>query len=255
MDLGLKGKVAIVSGASSGMGRAIAGELAKEGARVALAARGAERLTAVRREIQAAGGAAVETVADMTTVDGVKGAHDACIRAFGPPDIAIANVRPLNRFGFDESSDDDFRVIYEQLVLSVVHLVREVAPAMKQRKWGRIVIIGSVCGKEPHRFYNLILSNTGRAAALGLNRSLSNELAAFGITVNTVLPGVIDTGVLQQVETSGGKRVEDVPRIPLGRTGKPEEIAAMCSFLCSERAGYVTGQAIAVDGGYTRGLY
>ena len=241
--------MALVSGASAGMGRAIARELAAEGAKVALAARGLERLEAVSKEIAFAGGEAIAIATDMVEREGV--AH----AAFGPIDTALANVGPLNRFGLNGSSDEDFRTYYEQLVISMVHLARELAPSMRERRWGGFLNIGSVCAKELHRFFNLILSNTGRAAALGLNRTLSNEFAADGFTVNTILPGVIDTGTLQHVDSVGGNRVEDLPRIPAGRSGTVEEVAGLSSFLCSKRASYITGQVIAVDGGYTRGLF
>jgi 3-oxoacyl-[acyl-carrier protein] reductase len=129
---------------------------------------------------------------------------------------------------------------------------------MREKQWGRIVNIGSVCMKEPHRFYPLISSNTGRAAVLGLNRTLANEFAPHGVTVNTIAPGQIDTGRLGSVDSAaasrGVSRVEPTPSIMLGRQGTPEEIAGICAFLCSARASYITGQTIAVDGGWTRGL-
>jgi 3-oxoacyl-[acyl-carrier protein] reductase len=260
MDLDLTGKVALVSGASAGMGFAIASELAAEGAQVMLVARREAPLAAAAARIREAGGTVAGVSADMTTRDGVAKAVSAARDAFGTPAIAITNVRPINRYGLDDASDDEFRQAFDEMVMSQVYLARELAPAMKESGWGRFVNLASVCAKEPHRWHNIILSNTGRPAVLGLNKTLSNEFAGYGITVNTILPGLIDTGTVQQVYALAEARgvppqIEPQPRIPVGRAGLADEVAAMCVFLCSTRAGYITGQAIAVDGGWIRGLF
>jgi 3-oxoacyl-[acyl-carrier protein] reductase len=259
MDLGLAGRVALVSGGSAGMGRAIAKELAGEGVSVMLAARRAEPLRAVAGEIAGAGGRAAWVSADMAREEEVKRAVAETRATFGDPDIVIWNVRSVVRYGFDNASTDDFRESNEQVILSMAHLARETIPAMKDRKWGRFVNLGSVCAKEPHRFFSIVLSNTYRVAALGLARTLSNELAPFGITVNTIAPGSIDTGLNQAIHAggleAGQQHREPEPRIQMERAGTPEEISAMAVFLCSARASYITGQVIAVDGGWTRGLF
>lgn len=259
MDLGLQGRVALVSGGSAGMGRAIALELAGEGVSVMLAARREAPLRAVAAEIAQAGGRAAWISADMAAEADVKHAVAATRAVFGDPDIVIMNVRSVVRYGFDNASGEDFRDSNEQVVLSMVHLARETIPAMKAKKWGRFVNLGSVCAKEPHRFFSIVLSNTYRVAAVGLARTLSNELAPFGITVNTIAPGSIDTGLNQAIHAGGIDAGLDYrepePRIQMERAGTPEEISAMAVFLCSTRASYITGQVIAVDGGWTRGLF
>jgi 3-oxoacyl-[acyl-carrier protein] reductase len=257
MDFGLADKIALVAGASAGIGHAIASELANEGAKVMLVARDADRLNAAAARISVPDAVAWVT-ADMATVDGVGCAMDAIRARFGDPDIAVANVMPTNSFSFDTTKDADFYRVYDELVMSVVHLARAVLPAMVARKWGRFVKIGSICMKEPHRFYNLYLSNMGRAAVVGLNRTLANEYAPHGITVNTIAPGQIDTGRLgrqhEGAKLAGVALVEPPPRILMEREGTPEEVAATCAFLCSRQAAYITGQTIAVDGGWSRSL-
>lgn len=260
MDLGLKGKVALVSGASAGMGLATARELAAEGARVVLVARREAPLEAAVTSIRQVGGEAIWVSADMTLPADVTRSIDAARAAFGMPDIAISNVIPIHRYGLDDASDEDFRLAFDQIVMSQVYLARQLIPSMREKGWGRLINISTVAVKEPHRWLNLILSTTGRVGAMGMNKVLANENAEFGITVNSLLPGLIDTGVAEAVASGTSERaapelIEPMPRIPLGRPGTPEEVAGMCVFLASERASYITGQAIAVDGGWLKGLY
>lgn len=259
MDFGLKGKVALVSGGSKGMGRAAAEELGREGARVMVVARAQDAIDDTVAAIRAAGGTAEGLSADMTDPAAITDAVAQCKARLGQePDIAIANVYGTARLNFDTARPEDFREGYELLVLSAVHLAKATVPAMKARGWGRIVTIGSFCVKKPHWQIPLLVDNVTRAAAAALSKSLSNELGTHGITVNTIAPGFIATDMavawMAEMAREQGQDPEVASAIldrsiPLGRQGTSEEIAAAVAFLCSTRASYITGQLIMVDGG------
>ncbi len=263
MDLGLKGKAALVAASSRGLGKAIALELAREECRVALCARTEGPLLEAKKEIERASGAqVVARVADVAEGESVRRLVEFVLSEFGAIDVLVCNAGgppsgPPESFG-----PRDYREALELNLLSTVNLCLEVVPSMKQRAWGRIVNVTSVSAKQP--IGTLILSNTSRAGVLGFSKTLSNSLAPFGITVNCVCPGYTRTErveALAQAQEAGGKGTardffEAVERsIPMGRLGRPDELAAAVAFLASEPAGYITGVALQVDGGFIRSTF
>ena len=259
MDLGLTGKSALVTGASKGMGKACALGLAAEGARVAMCARTEAGLAAAAAEVRARTGAEVLAVtADVTRAEDVKALVARTRQAFGGVDILVANAGGPPRGSFDELSDDaQWHGAFDLSLLSVVRLVREVLPGMRQRRWGRIVTIQSGSVKQP--IPELVLSNAIRPGVAGLAKSLASELGKDNILVNTVCPGRIMTDrFLEGARRARVPTEEYLARqsldIPLARVGTPEEFANVVVFLASERASYVTGVAVQVDGGLIRGL-
>ncbi len=263
MDFGLSGKVAIVAAASSGLGKATAMELAAEGACVAINARSEEQLQNAAAEIQSATGADVFAIGgDVTNEDDVRRLVSETRNKFGSVDILVANAGGPPAGFFDDFNAQHYREAVELNLISTINLCREVVPHMRERGWGRIVAITSIAAKQPVE--NLILSNTARAGVLGFMKSLSQQIAADGITVNTVCPGYHLTERLKSLSSSiarnDGLSVEDVyarwaASTPMKRIGDPREFAAVVAFLCSERASYLTGTVIQVDGGAYRALY
>lgn len=257
MDLGLSGRVALVGGSSSGLGRAVARELAAEGADVVLCARGEERLEETRAVIAAETGANVAAVgADLSTLEGIESVATGAERAFGRVDILVTNTGGPPAGSFETHDLETWRSAERLLLESVVELVRRVLPGMKERRWGRIITITSIAVKQPVQ--NLVLSNSLRAAVTGLARTLANDVAPLGITVNNVMPGYTRTQRLE--ELAGGEGADEgaferwTKEIPMGRIGRPRELAALVAFLASERAGYITGTSVPVDGGWIRSL-
>ena len=258
MNLGITGKTALVTAASKGMGKACALGLAAEGARVVMCARTDVDLQAAAEEVRNKTGAqVVARSADVTRADQVKALVARAHEAFGGVDILVANAGGPPRGHFDELSDEQWYGAFEVSLLSVVRLVREVLPSMRQRRWGRIITIQSSSVKQP--IDGLDLSNAIRPGAAGLMKTLATELGADNILVNTVCPGRILTDRLLGGARQAGLSPEAYVRqvgadVPVGRVGTPEEFANVVVFLASERASYVTGVAIQVDGGLIRGL-
>ena len=261
MDLGLAGKVALVTAGSKGLGKAIALELAREGARVAIASRSMDELRKAAAEIAAATGHEPSVVtADLTIGAEIDRLVATTLERHGRVDILVNNTGGPPPGYFDDFDDAQWQRAVDLLLLSSVRLIRGVLPGMRERRWGRIINSTSVAVKQP--IGPLLLSNAVRTAVIGLAKSLSNEVAAEGITVNNLLPGSIYTDRVIQNNAIGadrsGRTVEEVRRaaeaeIPMGRYGRVEEYAAAAAFLASERASYITGINLLVDGGVYKG--
>jgi 3-oxoacyl-[acyl-carrier protein] reductase len=262
MDLGLKGKVALVSGASRGLGKAVAKTLASEGARLSLASRDPVVLEAAAREIEADSGSDVDfRPTDVTREDEVAAWVEGARGRFGAIDILVANAGGPPSTRFETTEVSMWKDAIELNLLSTILLCRAVVPFMKEQRSGRIVAITSISAKQPVE--GLILSNTARSGVTGLMKTLSNELGPFGIGVNVVCPGYTRTDRLVELAAKISEREgiseEEVharwtSQIPMARLGEPEELAAVVALLCSERARYVTGTSIQVDGGAVKGL-
>jgi 3-oxoacyl-[acyl-carrier protein] reductase len=258
MDLGLKGKTALVTAASKGMGRACAMTFAAEGARVVMCARTERDLQTAAEDIRRRTGAEVLAVAaDVTRAGDVTAVVRAARDAFGAVDILVANCGGPPRGGLDEVTDEQWYGAFEVSLLSVVRLIREVVPDMRRRRWGRILTIQSVSVKQPVE--GLLLSNAVRPGVFGLVKTLVPDLGRDNITINVVCPGRILTDRYLSGARQAGLPVEEyvargAREVPLGRIGTPEEFADVLVFLASERAAYVTGVALQVDGGLVRAL-
>ncbi len=262
MDLGLSGRVAIVAAASKGLGRAVAEELAREGAHVAICARTPSTLAETAAHIQKIAGSEVfHQALDVTDSAEVAAFVAAVETRFGRIDVCVTNSGGPPSKSFRETKPEEWRAAVDQLLMSTVFFARETLPRMQKNKWGRLITVTSSAVKQP--VDGLLLSNSVRAAVTGLARTLANEYAADGITVNNVCPGYTRTARLDDLASTISGRTgisrEEVfanwaREIPAGRLGTPQEFAAVVAFLASERASYVNGTSVAVDGGLVRSL-
>jgi len=254
MDLGIKNKVAFVAASSQGLGKSVALELALEGANVIICGRNKENLEKAKQEIENKTNIKILAVAGDLSVAAERDQiiKDA-LQAHNTIDILITNTGGPPAGKFEDFKQKDWDNAYHSLLSSVVGLVNGFLPGMKQQKWGRIISITSMAIKQPVN--NLVLSNAVRASVAGLIKTLSNELAIHNITVNNVLPGYTETERLKELVESNPSFASAKAEIPLGRFGKPEEFAAAVTFLASERASYITGVSLTVDGGWTKGIF
>lgn len=261
MDLGLKGKTALVTGSSAGLGLAAARALAGEGARVAICSRDHQRIDVAAKSLSSQPGMVFPTVCDLEKAEDIKRMLEKVSATLGPLDILVTNCGGPPTGTHESTDEDKWEIGYGRTFMSTIRLIQGVIPEMKARHFGRIILITSISAKQP--IDNLLLSNAYRAGLLGYAKSISRELAPFGITVNSVLPGYTLTERLQFLANdlaSKSGRLPDaiigewVQTVPTGRLGRPEELAALIAFLSSTQAGYITGTATAVDGGRTQGI-
>jgi 3-oxoacyl-[acyl-carrier protein] reductase len=262
VDLGLRGKVALVGASSKGLGRAVAEELAAEGAHIVMCARGKETLDQTAAWIREKSGVKVLAIAaDVSNPADAARVAGAALEEFERVDILVSNSGGPPSGPFESFTPESWDAATRLLLKSAVELTRAVLPGMKERRWGRILNVTSIAAKQP--IEGLMLSNSIRAAVIGFARTLANEVAPFGITVNNLLPGYTRTDRVQELASAAGGKsgasdgdiISKWEReIPMGRLGEPREFAALAAFLASERASYITGSSIAVDGGWIRSL-
>ncbi len=249
MDLGIKDRVALVTGASQGIGFGIARALVAEGARVALASRSRERIDAAAADLGGVG-----FVYDSSDLEAAAGLVADVEATLGPIEILVTNTGgpppDPDPLGFTR---EQWEAAHRSLVLAPISLIEQVAPEMRERGFGRVLNVASSAAREP--IATLMLSNAHRAGTLGAFKTLARHMAADGVTINTILPGLIATDRL--IQTIGSKEMAEraaAEQVPAGRLGTIDELGAVAAFLCSEAASYVTGTALLVDGGITHGI-
>jgi 3-oxoacyl-[acyl-carrier protein] reductase len=262
VDLGIRDRVALVAASSKGLGRAIAEELAAEEVNLVMCARGPDALRDTAKSIRdRTGVTVVDVAADVSEQSGLERVVAGALEKFGRVDILVNNSGGPPSGPFESYTPETWEAATRLLLFSVVGFTRALLPGMKERKWGRILNVTSIAVKQP--IEGLMLSNSLRAAVTGFARSLANEVASFNVTVNNLMPGYTRTDRMEQLGRAAAERsgipIKDTfakweKEIPMGRLGEPREFAALAAFLASDRASYITGSSIAVDGGWIRSL-
>lgn len=255
MDLGLTGRVALVCGSTRGLGRAVAKALAQEGARVAVNGRHQEATRRAAEELAHETGTTVTPyVADVSVSEQAEAMVHRVAKDLGRLDVLFCNASGPPAAPFKDQPREAWHRALELNLLSTIHLAAAAVPIMRKAQWGRVICLVSVAAKQP--LPGLILSTTARAGVLGFAKALADEVSSDGITVNCVCPGFIATERIAQLTESRPDAMRQmVAGIPMGRIGKPEELAAAVTFLASERASYITGAVLQVDGGFTRSIF
>ena len=252
MNLNLEGKVAIITGASEGLGKAIALGLSQEGAKVAISARRAESLRDTAEEITSITNQPVlEFVGDMTDTTQIANFVERVVHKLGKVDILVNNVGQATRGELHSLKQEDWQKTFDINLLSAVNITTKVVPFMQRQQWGRIINISALSAKEPSE--ELVASNVVKAGLVSFSKTMARELAADNILVNCVSPGLIESPQNERYY-SHSEYKEALSKIPLGRFGEAEEFANVVTFLCSERASYVTGINLLIDGGASRSL-
>lgn len=253
MNFGLKNKIAFVGASSQGLGKSVAMELALEGAKVIINGRDLETLEKTKNEIASVSNIDVMAVAgDLANAEDRKRIVAEIMDKFSHVDILVTNTGGPPSGKFEDFEQEDWDKAYQLLLGSAVSIMRSFIPGMKEKNWGRIICITSQAVKQPVE--NLILSNSVRASVVGLMKTLASELGEYNITVNNVMPGYTNTNRLKSLIDKNPEMEKAKKDIPLGRFGEPEEFAAAVTFLASERAGYITGVSLAVDGGWIKNI-
>lgn len=262
MDFRIAGKVAFVAGGSKGMGRETALALGAEGCKVLVVARGQEAIDEVVGEIRAKGGTAEGVSADLTSKEGIAKALDKCTSLWDMPDIVVAQTNDHNEGRALTMAPEDVERVFKVYTMSAILIAQATVPAMQAKKWGRFIHIGSGTAKEPEYRFAHSLANVARPATSGFLKTLSAEVAADGVTVNTVAPGWIQTPSLdyffehkrQFTKEQASEWLKDYIGVPAARAGTAEEIGASVAYLCSDQAGYITGVWLQVNGGNHRSI-
>jgi 3-oxoacyl-[acyl-carrier protein] reductase len=253
MDLGLKNKVAFIAASSKGLGKSVALELAREGAITIINGRNKEELEKTKQEIEEQTNAKVLAIAGDLSIDAERNRIiTSALQEYNKIDILVTNTGGPPTGRIEELKKEDWDNAYNSLLASVVALVTGFLPGMKQQRWGRIISITSITVKQPVN--NLLLSNSVRASVTGLIKTLANELGMYNITANNVLPGYTETERLKDLMSNSPSFASVKNEIPLGRFGTPAEFAAAVAFLASERASYITGISLPVDGRWIRSI-